>query len=74
NSTGIFKRLFLDFCFCKISGSILFSKFENVIYSLHYANYGGIFVKIIYSILALLSGLMPITGFILWRRRTKKQK
>ena len=51
-----------------------FSKFENIVFSLHYANYGGLFVKIIYCILALLSGLMPITGFVLWRRRTRRQK
>jgi uncharacterized iron-regulated membrane protein len=51
-----------------------FSKFENIIYSLHYANYGGLFVKIIYCTLALLSGLMPITGFILWRRRTRHER
>jgi uncharacterized iron-regulated membrane protein len=51
-----------------------FSKFENIIYSLHYANYGGLFIKIIYCLLALISGLMPITGFVLWRRRTKRQK
>jgi len=50
------------------------SKFENIVFNLHYANYGGLFVKFIYCILALLSGLMPITGFILWKRRTKRQK
>jgi uncharacterized iron-regulated membrane protein len=47
-----------------------YSKFENIVFSLHYANFGGLFIKIIYCILALLCGLMPITGFVLWWRRT----
>lgn len=42
---------------------------DNTLNNLHYASYGGLWLKIIYSIFALLSACMPITGFFLWRKR-----
>ena len=42
---------------------------KNVIYNLHYATFGGVWLKILYCAFGVLSGLMPITGFILWVKR-----
>ena len=45
---------------------------------LHFGNYGGMAVKIIYCILGLAPGFLAISGFILWRKRkpfrSKKEK
>lgn len=38
---------------------------------LHFGNYGGLPVKILYSILGLSPGLLAITGFFIWLRRKK---
>jgi len=45
---------------------------DNTLNNLHYASYGGLWLKIIYAIFALLSACMPITGFLLWRKRRFK--
>ncbi|HEY0355584.1 MAG TPA: PepSY-associated TM helix domain-containing protein [Flavisolibacter sp.] len=39
---------------------------------LHFGNYGGPLLKILYCILGLTPGLLSITGFILWTRKRKK--
>lgn len=37
---------------------------------IHYGRYGGWPVKLLYSLLGLSGGLLSITGFMLWRKRT----
>jgi len=49
----------------------LSSKLDIIISHLHFGNYGGVWLKIFYSFFSVLSGLMPITGFILWFRKRK---
>ena len=39
----------------------------------HYGKYGGLPVKILYCLLGLTSGLLSITGFLLWRKRQKNR-
>lgn len=42
---------------------------------LHYGDFGGIWVKVIYSFFGLTSGVLSILGFVLYLERTKsKQK
>jgi hypothetical protein len=41
---------------------------------LHMGRYGGWGVKIIYSLFGLSSGLLSITGFLLWRKRKKRSR
>ena len=36
---------------------------------LHFGNYGGILLKILYSLLGITPGLLSVTGFVLWRKR-----
>ncbi len=44
-------------------------KWMTMVSPLHFGNYGGLPVKIIYSILGLTPGLLSITGFVIWRKR-----
>ncbi|KIC92682.1 PepSY-associated TM helix domain-containing protein [Flavihumibacter solisilvae] len=38
---------------------------------LHFGNYGGIPLKILYSLLGITPGLLSLTGFLLWRKRNR---
>nr|WP_283093131.1 PepSY-associated TM helix domain-containing protein [Chitinophaga hostae] len=44
-------------------------QFNACIAPLHFGNYGGIILKIIYSLLALTPGALSISGFLIWYRR-----
>ena len=44
-------------------------KFNACISPLHFGNYGGILLKIIYSLLALTPGVLSVSGFLIWYRR-----
>jgi uncharacterized iron-regulated membrane protein len=35
----------------------------------HFGNFGGIFLKILYCFLGLMPGILSITGFLVWKRR-----
>jgi uncharacterized iron-regulated membrane protein len=41
---------------------------------LHFGTYGGVWSKIIYSIFGLSSGILFISGFIVWKTRRRKAK
>lgn len=41
----------------------------DVMFPLHFGNFGGIFVKIIWTILGLGTALLPLTGLMLWMER-----
>jgi uncharacterized iron-regulated membrane protein len=51
---------------------------EYALYTLHFGQYGGMGIKLLYSFFALCSAVISITGFVLWwrkkRRPAKKQK
>lgn len=49
-------------------------KIMSVSYSLHTGAFGSFFVKILYLIVALIGGLLPITGYWLWWRRVYGNK
>ncbi|NIG57036.1 PepSY domain-containing protein [Chitinophaga sp. Cy-1792] len=44
-------------------------KFNAAIAPLHFGNFGGIFVKIIWSLFGLTPGLLSMSGFLIWYRR-----
>ncbi|WP_143307744.1 PepSY-associated TM helix domain-containing protein [Chitinophaga vietnamensis] len=44
-------------------------KFNACISPLHFGNYGGILVKILYSLFALTPGILSVSGFLIWYRR-----
>lgn len=41
----------------------------DVMFPLHFGNFGGIFVKIIWAVLGLGTALLPLTGLMLWMER-----
>lgn len=47
-------------------------KWQSISGPLHFGNYGGLLIKILYSLLGLMPGLLSITGFYVWRRRKRK--
>ncbi len=49
-------------------------KVEDVYWSLHLGNYMGLFGKIITFLAGLIASSLPVTGFIIWLNRRKKQK
>lgn len=38
---------------------------------LHFGNYGGIFLKILYCFFGIMPAILSITGFLLWRKRSR---
>jgi uncharacterized iron-regulated membrane protein len=44
-------------------------KIEYALYTLHYGQYGGKAIKILYSFFGLAGAIITITGFLLWWRR-----
>lgn len=46
-------------------------KFEYCLYTLHYGQFGGIWLKILYCIFALLGAISTVTGFLLYSKRSK---
>ena len=82
NATNSFihNKKLADAVFLDSSGSITKTAFVNEIApenrydiinaQLHYGRYGGWPVKILYSLFGLTSGLLSITGILIWGRRS----
>jgi uncharacterized iron-regulated membrane protein len=47
----------------------LASRYEAMLYVLHFGQLGGLPVKILYAIGGLTPGLLSIAGFVLWWKR-----
>ena len=47
-----------------VSGEIL-----DLMFPLHFGNFGGIFTKVVWAILGLSTALLPLTGMMLWIER-----
>lgn len=43
-------------------------------YPLHFGDWGGIIVKILYCLFGLAPAMLSITGFIIWRQRERKKR
>jgi uncharacterized iron-regulated membrane protein len=50
------------------------SQLDKAMYPLHFGNYGGILIKIFYSIVGLTPSALSISGFLLWARKMKKKQ
>jgi uncharacterized iron-regulated membrane protein len=48
------------------------SRYDIINAQVHYGQYGGLPVKIIYCLFGLTGGLLSITGFLLWIKRKNK--
>jgi uncharacterized iron-regulated membrane protein len=48
------------------------SRYDIINAQVHYGQYGGLAVKLIYALFGISGALLSITGFISWRRRKKR--
>ena len=55
----------------KISEASLLEKLDSVVTPFHYGEYGGIWIKILYSFIGLSGPFLSITGFYLWWKRKR---
>ena len=82
SNSFIHSKKFADVIFLDSTGSISKTRFINEIDAndrydiinsqLHMGKFGGTGVKIIYFLFGLASGLLSITGFLLWLKRKKR--
>jgi len=84
NSTNAFihSKKFADVISLDSSGAVFKTRFVNenstgdyydiVNSQLHMGRYGGWPIKILYSFFGLSSGILSITGFLLWKKRRRK--
>ena len=57
-----------------IKGQPLTTHLYSFTYPLHFGDWGGIFIKILYSFFGIAPAILSITGFIIWRQRSRKRK
>jgi uncharacterized iron-regulated membrane protein len=77
----IHSKKFADAIFLDSAGKVAMTAFVNEIDAsgrydiinaqVHYGQYGGLPVKIIYCLFGLTGGLLSITGFLLWYKRNR---
>jgi uncharacterized iron-regulated membrane protein len=56
----------------RLSEKPLSERIEATFFPLHVGNFGGVAVKLLYAVIGLTPGLLAITGFLLWWRRSRK--
>ncbi|MEO8778967.1 MAG: PepSY-associated TM helix domain-containing protein [Rhodanobacter sp.] len=49
-------------------------RFSLVVYSLHFGDFGGLFLQTIWALLGLVPVVLVITGYAMWWNRTLKKK
>lgn len=49
-------------------------RFEYALYTLHFGQYGGLTIKLLYSFFSLAGAILTVTGFLLWYRRKRPKK
>jgi uncharacterized iron-regulated membrane protein len=47
-------------------------KWQSISGPLHFGNYGGLPVKILYAVFGLMPGILSITGFFIWQKRKRR--
>lgn len=55
----------------KLKEQSSWKKWQGIIHPLHFGNYGGLSLKIFYSLFGLMPGLLSISGFVIWRNRKR---
>jgi uncharacterized iron-regulated membrane protein len=84
SNSFIHSKKFADAIFLDSTGNVARTAFVNEIDAssrydiinsqVHYGQYGGWVIKIIYSLFGLTGGLLSITGFLLWYKRKVQGK
>ncbi|HEU4470938.1 MAG TPA: PepSY-associated TM helix domain-containing protein [Flavisolibacter sp.] len=65
NGSGTVRRMFRQY---QMSAK---EKMEYALYTLHYGQYGGKGIKLLYTLFGLSGAVLTITGFALWYRKQK---
>ncbi len=50
------------------------SKIRGWIYSVHVGSFGGLLTRLLWFVAAMLGALLPLTGYYLWYRRTRRRR
>ena len=50
------------------------SKIRGWIYSVHVGSFGGLPTRLLWFVAAMLGALLPLTGYYLWYRRTRRRR
>src|SRR5690606_14138630 len=84
SNSFIHSKKFADAVFLDSTGNVSNTRFIDEISAadrydiinsqVHFGKYGGLPVKIIYSLLGLMSALLSITGALLWIKRRQSYK
>lgn len=49
-------------------------QFTDTFRALHYGTFGGLPIKLLWSLLALAPGILAVTGFLIWQRRRASRR
>ncbi len=74
NSLVISKTTYKPLFKCDISKASFRDKFYSVQEALHFGDFGGLGLKVLYTILGLVSAFLSISGFVVYLYRTEKKK
>ncbi|ETZ22743.1 PepSY domain-containing protein [Pedobacter sp. V48] len=74
NSLVISKTTYKPLFKCDISRASFRDKFYSVQEALHFGDFGGLGLKILYAVLGLTSAFLSISGFVVYLYRTDKKK
>lgn len=74
NSLVISKTTYKPLFKCDISKASFRDKFYSVQEALHFGDFGGLGLKILYTVLGLVSAFLSISGFVVYLYRTEKKK
>ncbi|MEJ2902771.1 PepSY-associated TM helix domain-containing protein [Pedobacter panaciterrae] len=74
NSLVISKTTYKPLFKCDISKASFRDKFYSVQEALHFGDFGGLGLKILYAVLGLTSAFLSISGFVVYLHRTDKMK
>ncbi|HEA31343.1 MAG TPA: PepSY domain-containing protein [Leeuwenhoekiella sp.] len=58
----------------KVREAPLLTKLNSVVSPLHYGQYGGLWVKLLYCIVGLSGPFLSVSGFIVWKKRKKSKR
>ncbi|WP_082331989.1 PepSY-associated TM helix domain-containing protein [Mangrovimonas xylaniphaga] len=58
----------------KVSEASLLTRLDSMVSPLHFGQYGGMFIKLLYCFIGLSGPFLSVTGFIIWKQKRKKSK
>lgn len=74
NTLVITKKTYQPVFKCDLRNASFIDKFYSVQEALHFGDFGGLGLKIVYTILGLISAFLSISGFVVYLSRTDKKE